>query len=1036
MSKFIKLLKTTLEKYGYIPSEDKWYEFNELINVFEEKEYLKEFLEVIESEKKWDSSSSVARLLRWIIREWKIINLNLPEYLINQVSEEWNDEHFDATLIDIFFELEPLKAEKEEFTKKILEKKDIKFPVYEALLIHTTKYLESDSIFAEVYLRSLNAKRWTYLWVHWFQDAYVRIAKSPELSRFIETIISWEYGKAFERFIEWNEDTLKLFFENIPPTDENFEIIKSLLTKNATEEDPINILSQYHGYNQKVFLDAVFNFLSKSGKILPYIEPFLEDNYGIYETREYVGNYIHLDEVSRLWKFLWEEKRWWIMPIYEYIKSRSERTDKDQVLQAFEQIPGFDEEIEKTRLSREKYEQEERERIEQQNHKTLEEIKLNAKIDTEDTKKISPLLIDLYKKDREPKDDKKLFIPEQIEIVKEHLKRFFAWELFPLDKVEFTRTKTSPWSHSYSYTNNIWYREWFFLDALKLARELWIDYPSHDKLVRGLALLWIDDEAKRELIPAINSLSREDIETLWKVYDGTRTDQLCEFMWWQNFFEIYRAFESDWKREKDILRKILYAFIEKHEVEDYVRERALELLSDTDIWDEATDKPFIEWLWEKEIPRYPENIVENYERKYSYLLSINQLLINIWDEDAINWRFDQLLNAKVDFPDPWEDYENNEYARWISDLESELSHDKSIIKWLENISFSEYESKFLHLYRYWLELLNENKVKYEIFGSYLLWGVIEIWKKQSIDWIVEKMKAIVDSYPDGSEARRLGWYKVNTIKASTSHWDRIQELEENIKKLKFDIDKKDKALNWNPSNPYIVFIEWKTGVEHLKRAWEWLMSPDIERRFHIANWYWADQLLTIINNWEDDFFEIIIGLFDADDEGLEKWWWKLKNRKNITYPSIWIPWYWEDFRKKSKIYWLTTPIHLNISSLLLRDPGLIHNIITELQINHATDLRKKRFTAIEEMYYGITWVPDDIFDEFWRFTQENTYWWNKWNLLENLIKLTKEPNRKIESEKVLFKNFEPLFEKINKIIDDHEKSKQQNPDESVSEKSS
>ena len=126
------------------------------------------------------------------------------------------------------------------------------------------------------------------------------------------------------------------------------------------------------------------------------------------------------------------------MPIYDYIKSRSERTDKEKVLAEFEKIPGFDEEMEKTRLSREKYEQEERERVEKQDSKTLEEIKLNAKIDTEDTKKISPLLIDLYKKNKER------FTSEQVEIVKEHLKRFFAWELFPLDKVEFTRTQTSP----------------------------------------------------------------------------------------------------------------------------------------------------------------------------------------------------------------------------------------------------------------------------------------------------------------------------------------------------------------------------------------------------------------------------------------------------------------------------------------------------------------------------------------------------------------------------------------------------------------
>lgn len=94
--------------------------------------------------------------------------------------------------------------------------------------------------------------------------------------------------------------------------------------------------------------------------------------------------------------------------------------------------------MEKTRLSREKYEQEEKERKEKQNASIIADIQLAATIDETETTRISPLLIDLYKKHKE------LFTKEQVAIVKEHLKRFFAWELFPLEKITFTRTQTAP----------------------------------------------------------------------------------------------------------------------------------------------------------------------------------------------------------------------------------------------------------------------------------------------------------------------------------------------------------------------------------------------------------------------------------------------------------------------------------------------------------------------------------------------------------------------------------------------------------------
>lgn len=1061
MSKFIKLLKTTLEKYGYIPSSDKWEEFNELVTVFEEKENYSEFLEKIESERKDGSSSSLLRLLKWIILQWKITKNNLVSTIIRLIKIEGSNEHFDATLIDIFFELTPTKEEKEEFIIIILSKPDKKYVVYESLLIHATKYYTEDNgLFCDVYLESLNSKRGNYIWVHWFQEAYIRIAKSEDLQRFIETLYTPEYKKAFELFIDGNEETLRLFFENIPPIEENFELFKKILTTNSEWEDPDYILSDYSGYNKKIFLDAVFAFLSKSGKILPFVKDFLGTNYGIFETREYLAHYMTLEEVAELWVIL-ADKLWWIVQLYEYIENQTTRTDKENILSEIKKIPWFYDEMEKTRLSREKYEQEEKERKEKQNASIIADIQLAATIDETETTRISPLLIDLYKKHKE------LFTKEQVAIVKEHLKRFFAWELFPLEKITFTRTQTAPWSHSYSYSNNIWYREWFFLDALEIASELDVPYPDHNTLVRSLAIIWIGEWAKKHLIPSIGSLTRDDMLVLKSVYAWSRADDLCEFMWGQNFFELYGTFGADWKKEKDILREILYAFIEKHEVDDYIRETALQILTAEPIRIDEIDRPFLESLWKKEIAKYPGNLIETYERQYSYLFTINQVLINLWDEDAILWRFDQLLKAKVDFPDPYENYEDNGYARSISDLEDELSHDKSIIKWLEKIQIQEYQPKILQLYKHWLDLLNQNAKKYSVYWSYLIWFIGEI-SKEDIG-LTKLLEGILLTFTEGSSARRLGWYKLEEIKKKSEvdnqdNWEfddklltQLRDKESEIRKLQEQNQILINEKRWNPSSPFIVFIEWSSGEDHLVRAWEWL-NPGIQRKFSIVNGFDANHIYKLLSDWTDRKYICVIWIFDSDFKWLSNWW-KLTVTNMPSY--VWDIGVSTKIQQHSSIYWVTLPIHRNNwahvnPKLSLEDiirrmsqyesktrKGWLNNLINRLlkSIGRERDWSKVyelQYTAIEEMYYWISWVPQNIYNRYWKFIdngKENPYSLNKKNLSKNIpIIFTKEFGADLS---LLYKNFIPLFDKINEIIAQHEKEKSEKAlPETATEKSS
>lgn len=1048
-SKFIRLLHTTIERYGYIPNEDS-VEVGNLITAFNTSSNLDEFLWYIKSEFNSEIWANLLKFLKVLIEKFEITGSNIYPWTLDALDFNSTNDHFDAVLIDICFALLDLtEEEKEVFVKKVLGKTKMSFTTAEILLVRTDKHIKNDSLFIEVYLRALNTKKWNYLGLQWYQEAYIRIARSQELSRFIETLLTKEYERALQVFLDASDETWQLFFETIPPNKVHFESIEKLLTKDSKWDDFSGILFDYRAHGKRTFLVYAFWFLSKSGSILPFLAPCLQEPYGIYETIEYIGDYIRSSEIQELWGILSWEKTWGIVKIYEYIETRSSRSDKEQILHEIESLPWFKEEMEKTRLMREKYKQSEEERIRNEKQILSENIAaMLTVVDEKDQSSINPQLIDTYKKHKE------IFAPEQVEIVRNHIQRFFGWNLFPLDEVEFTLTSRHDGSSSYSYTNNVWYREGFFLDTLEIAKDLRINFPSHEKLVRALWLISLGQSAKKLLIPEVGSLSKKDIEVLSSIYNGSRKDNLCEFMWWQGFFELFYAFEADWKREKENTRTILRAFIDVHDVGDYIREKAVDILSLDDIWDNSIDLTYIQSLWKKEIEKYPKNLVETYHWWYDYVFRLNQILIEKWDEEAIEWRIQQLLNAKVNFSDPWKDHENSGFARSVSDLESELSHDHKIILWLRRIPLKIYEKNILQIIRHALDLINQDKSQYWIYGNYLIWGMFEIIKFHkfiSLDALLRQIEGIIVSYPDKTNAKRQGGYmfaqllkelddtyqsEEQSLCENPELWER--DCSEEIRKLRDEIHEKDTRIAelegknrvyrdaqlwWNPESPYIVFIEGKLGVAHLRAAWEGLY-PWRNCPFFIGNWHSATQLANTLANWDDSGYQLVIWVFDADRQWLEAW--GRDTQRCISTPkTVWDIWHWSNIppNQTSVVHGITLPVHLDICSILSRDPTYMHKLVIEIQASNFKKIREIQYTAIEEMYYRIIGVPQDIFDNRGKFQPDsNPYWFTKNSLLRELLSLTQWPGKKLDQSE-LFRNFIPLFDKIYSIIRDHESSK-------------
>lgn len=136
-------------------------------------------------------------------------------------------------------------------------------------------------------------------------------------------------------------------------------------------------------------------------------------------------------------------------------------------------------------------------------------------------------MIDLYLK------HKTHFTDEEKGVVREHIERFFRWNLFPIESI----------------TRNIWYIRGFFLDSLEIAQELNITLPSHDILIRSLACMWIDQRVRKQIFPLVSSLTEQDVRIIASVYDGSRTDDLALSLGGQSFFALYDQYESDFQSE-------------------------------------------------------------------------------------------------------------------------------------------------------------------------------------------------------------------------------------------------------------------------------------------------------------------------------------------------------------------------------------------------------------------------------------------------------------------------------------------------------
>ena len=230
-----------------------------------------------------------------------------------------------------------------------------------------------------------------------------------------------------------------------------------------------------------------------------------------------------------------------------------------------------------------------------------------------------------------------------------------------------------------------------------------------------------------------------------------------------DFIGVYEnALSEDYcKTVIDHFRRTLQYWIENDRLYEWNRSEAVRKIGEKDTVNEEILN-YLANLFEREKHILPENVLANFSRELSYLIAVNQVLIEHGDNKAIRWRINQIKDAKIAMRDPWANF-SWKYARSIGDLEDELTHsERSFINALKNINLEKYKTEIIELVDVVFMLIDKDEELYSIFWRYVLAWIKNIIENSSHNKeILETLKKLMSHYPD--KVKHVGsYYLFNT----------------------------------------------------------------------------------------------------------------------------------------------------------------------------------------------------------------------------------------------------------------------------------
>lgn len=647
-------------------------------------------------------------------------------------------------IIDVFFFIESDKKVIKEAVWIILKNYQ-RYVILERL---TVRLKEKVHLFPEEFVKSLletlNVDRERFIGITWLKELFWLLAKSEYLSLFIEKIQKPEYKTALEEFVDMWETSSNEFFSSVPKDSRNIvlDFLLNLFQPYSSDDMRSILFDSLVGHSIWEFRNRALEFIvENTDSLVDFLWEVL--SHYIWDLYPFVSKYISPSDVAKLPKYIEMQKIFWL---YEASLQQTQREDLQILKIAFFELPGFEEkmiEIEQARKENdEKFKESQRQR----------DKEIKAQIEHASTNipenQINPGLIDLFEryKNSNDVDWNPYFSEQKKQVVKQFLDTFFSWNLFPVNSLEIEEIQNQDGNKQ--HRGWPWYAHGFFSLAVRISKEdFWFDpipQIKKESLINALPLLYSDDLDKF-IFPHLKTITAKQANIILSFYDGSRKDDLMYFWSGQNFFPIIEKYKKTLvsKTVIDHFRRTLQYWIENDRLYEWNRSEAVRKIGEKDTVNEEILN-YLADLFEREKHILPENVLANFSRELSYLIAVNQVLIEHGDDKAIRWRINQIKDAKIAMRDPWANF-SWKYARSIWDLEDELTHgDKSFVSALKNIDVKEYKTEILELIRTIFDLLDEDEELYSIFWRYVLsWIKIILWNNSSNEDLLKSIKRLL-----------------------------------------------------------------------------------------------------------------------------------------------------------------------------------------------------------------------------------------------------------------------------------------------------
>lgn len=1032
---FEKKLDDLLKKDRFI-EEDWHYSFIQLSKLFLEKEKLDKnidyllknldrnieedwiwsFVRFLEENlsKSWTEFTQKQKKKIW---EWSLTKLeNIAEFWVTTVLK----------ILDVLFVINPDSKKQLRVLEPIVKDSE-EYQILQNILLQLPEEDEYNEIFIDALLKTLNVDRWNFLGIGYLSKVFVRLGRSPKILDFLDKIKEDKYSKALEEFLGMYEKSTEEFFSVLWKNKR--EVIKKIweILEKAGRKW---IWYWHHAHQKEEFLKIFLKTTHELWLSLFDEQGWLFDDNNFWYIYEFVAPFISFDDIRKYHKKV-GNKTMHIIRLYEVIKNSPKiRNDRTEILEQFLTLRGFQSHYnrcEKMWAKQNAQMEKTTEKYRKQQRGELEKM-----IAVREEGKVLAGLVDKFYRElkSENKKQKSIFWVKEIQIVKEEIEKFFKWDLFNLEKPvyeEYTKEDGTK-----EYRGWYWYQIEFFKNVLDLWKNTFHEstISLRSKILKSLLLINTGDiKEVAAYLWKSRKLSDDEAEMFLSVLRKEDVSKVRYHLSGQNIIDVFDLFKGSFEKKKfrKRVQEILWSLLED---DYYYSFRRVEAVS----W--AHKNKIIDQKWLKKIKSYWTSLLEkdkNYIENFSdedVIFGINRVLIEMEDEQAILWRINQLKTAKIALTE-------QETEKAHGGIANEIRWEKHLFKCLENIDFKKYGDAIFELIETGLNLLQKdekNLVKnLSPYGRYIIFNALNILPLGIEE--LKKVREIINKY--SWDARKYGWIvwrkkyqelldKVgeiesisiskeisvnrtqNITKIITQKDNEIQKLKNEVRTLKKSLEKAQQYKKNTEQPEDLVIIEWYTGVIHLQNAWN-VLRPWKKMPFVLNDGFDADNIAKIIDKPQQLWnYKKVIWIFDLDGKGIITWnkWYNFTPEKSSLVDRECLSKY--KILDGCKRWWITLPFlkeHYEIPQVP-EDAFLAGTMWQKMDIK----------IAIEELFFDFSqpdWIKRLIsewyFDTNWKFI------WNKNNLWIAIRSLIEDG---WVNPKEIYKNFEPLLQKIETIIEE------------------